>query len=951
MMLFIRSQIRCYGVATIAVALALLSMLMLNYWLKMNQTPFLLFFGAITISAWYGGLKPGLLATFLSAVVSGYFLIVPNFSLTLDFANFIRLSLFILQGIIISTVCEALHHSRRQAYLNLLRFSSIEERYRHIVETANEGIWRIDAHACTQYVNQKLAEMFGYTPEEMQSRPIFDFMDESVQMQARQHIELRKQGIKEQFDFCYRTKDGSQLWAIVSTNPILNHQGEFIGSLAMLTDITERKQAEKKLRYSEEQLRLVVESADLGMWDYNVEQDNLIWSERCKTMFGLNHNSNITYNNFFNFIHPADRERVKQTINHNIQTKENINIEYRTLWADGTIHWLQALGRIYYNESGENIRMAGVVLDVTNRKYIDLAFQASEARFANLVLNIPGVIYQYRQNREGHEEFPYMSADSVDLFEYENYQIQQNPQLVWNIVHRDDIEPLRESFTAYAGTGELWQHEWRIITPSGQNKWVQAFARSHRQPDESLLWDGVLLDITANKCSESRFRHIFDSNMIGMKFWGADNSIQQCNEAFLNLIGYSRDDVQTAKLKVTNITPPEYWQKQEQAAAEIRQRGVCTPYEKEYIHKDGSRIPVLVGSARLDDGSGGGICFVLDLSERKKLENQLRQQAEDLKRANLAKNEFLAVLSHELRTPLSSILGFTQSLRSGKLKENTIALALEAIERNARLQTQLIDDLLDVSKILQGKIRLNKHLINLVNVIETVIINLRPIAEQKSVNLEFFIDHREADNSEGIEKDYSNQLTTLNLNTHTQYHHHQQKTSDLNSQISINTNNQKLPTIPLTSTQDHQKRQFIVSADSQRLQQVISNLVANAIKFTHNGGKVEVRLSEVTINSPSEQNIDAYYQISDYQPAPTRIAQIQIIDNGAGINPEFLPYVFELFRQADSSITRQFSGLGLGLAIVRHIIDMHDGTVEAHSDGEGMGAIFTVKLKVDSNLV
>lgn len=235
-------------------------------------------------------------------------------------------------------------------------------------------------------------------------------------------------------------------------------------------------------------------------------------------------------------------------------------------------------------------------------------------------------------------------------------------------------------------------------------------------------------------------------------------------------------------------------------------------------------------------------------------ERQARAQAEA---ANRIKDEFLAVLSHELRTPLNPILGWTRLLRRGTLDSGRTAVALETIERNAELQVQLIEDLLDISRILQGKLSLNSTPINLKTTLKAAIETVRLAAEAKNIQIQ----------------------TQLEPNV-----------SD-------------------------------VLGDATRLQQVVWNLLTNAIKFTPTGGRVEVELK--TIDSS---------------------AQIQVRDTGKGIKPEFIPYVFDTFRQADSSITRTFGGLGLGLAIVRHLVELHGGTVKAESFGEGQGATFTVTL-------
>lgn len=235
-------------------------------------------------------------------------------------------------------------------------------------------------------------------------------------------------------------------------------------------------------------------------------------------------------------------------------------------------------------------------------------------------------------------------------------------------------------------------------------------------------------------------------------------------------------------------------------------------------------------------------------------EQNARTQAET---ANRIKDEFLAVLSHELRTPLNPILGWTKLLRSRIWDEKTMVRALETIERNATLQIQLIEDLLDVSSILRGKISLNGAPVDLVSTIEAAIETMGLAAQAKSIQLQTVIE----------------------------------------------------PTVGM------------VFGDARRLQQVIWNLISNAVKFTPNQGRVEVRLERNGMD-----------------------AQIIVTDTGKGINPEFLPYVFEHFRQENSTTTRVFGGLGLGLAIVRHLVELHGGTVNAASPGEGLGATFTVTL-------
>ncbi|MBU7584686.1 MAG: response regulator [Nostoc sp. TH1S01] len=253
--------------------------------------------------------------------------------------------------------------------------------------------------------------------------------------------------------------------------------------------------------------------------------------------------------------------------------------------------------------------------------------------------------------------------------------------------------------------------------------------------------------------------------------------------------------------------------------------------------------------------------------ERSSLITSLQQQTEQLQEANRMKDEFLAILSHELRSPLNAILGWAQLLRNRKLNETQISKALETIERNARAQTQMIEDLLDISRMIRGKLRLKVATYNLITIIESTIETVTLAAQAKEIELQF-------------------------------------------------------------ARANHEESQFLISGDSDRLQQIIWNLLSNAIKFTPQGGKVEIQLSK-SVGHISES---------------ISYAQIQIIDTGIGINSEFLPYVFDRFRQADSSSTRAHGGLGLGLAIVRHLVELHGGTITVDSPGEAQGTTFTVKL-------
>ncbi|MFB2938470.1 ATP-binding protein [Aerosakkonemataceae cyanobacterium BLCC-F154] len=281
------------------------------------------------------------------------------------------------------------------------------------------------------------------------------------------------------------------------------------------------------------------------------------------------------------------------------------------------------------------------------------------------------------------------------------------------------------------------------------------------------------------------------------------------------------------------------------------------------------------------EGIAYGICGIsTEISDRKIMEKALVKQAEELVKVNRIKDDFLTTISHELRTPLNAILGWSQVLRSGKLSDTIVAKALETIERNARSQKELIEDILDVSQIITGKLNLQISLIDIVPIIEKVINISLPSVVAKQIKLKF-IQH-------GVEEK--------------------------------------------------------ILGDSDRLQQVIWNLLSNAIKFTPAEGSVEINLKIEEWQKRTEE------QKTACSSSLLKFVVIQVRDTGIGIKPEFLPFVFDRFRQADGSTTRLYGGLGLGLAIVRHIVELHGGVIYVQSEGEGKGATFTVKLPLVNNL-
>ena len=356
--------------------------------------------------------------------------------------------------------------------------------------------------------------------------------------------------------------------------------------------------------------------------------------------------------------------------------------------------------------------------------------------------------------------------------------------------------------------------------------------------------------------SEAKLRSLAESNVIGIIYADIVGNIGHANDEFLRIVGYERSDLE-AGLLWTEITTPETLANDRRAIAQAQITGASLPYEKEYIRKDGSHVPVLVGFVLSPEARREAVAFVLDLSKQKQLEATLRLQSDELQRASRLKDEFLALVSHELRNPINPILGWSKLLLTRSLSPEIQHKAFATIERNAQLQLRLIDDLLDLTRMTHGKLSLQLVAIAILPIIEAAIETAAGTVKEKSIDLELQLD----------------------------------------------------------------PAQRKIRGDPTRLQQIVWNLLANAVKFTPEGGRVTLCLG---------------YSETE--------AHIEVSDTGKGISPEFLPYVFDRFQQADLVVTRSNNGLGLGLSIVRYLVEAHCGEVRAESAGLGKGATFTVSL-------
>jgi PAS domain S-box-containing protein len=542
--------------------------------------------------------------------------------------------------------------------------------------------------------------------------------------------------------------------------------------------------------------------------------------------------------------------------------------------------------RVYPTMNG----IAMLAADITERKRSEAKRQQAEMalREAHVQLEAAlaaGAVYTWRWNISTdrivvNAAFAHLFAVDPVIATTEGLPI----ELFLNAMHEEDRPRISAAIQQAIETGEEYKAEYRVHTAAGEERWLTARGRvEYDTVGNPVSFPGALIDITEAKReeavrkqaeqalreSEDRLQLAIASTQLGTWDWNLVTGELKWDVGCKTMFGLPPDAESSIEIFFEGLHPEDRDRLQNvmQMSLDSTSGGV---YDTEYrtigIQDHVERWIKAKGQAYFD-ATGKPLRFVgtvLDITAQKQVtaqREQLLQQEqaarETAERANRVKDEFLAVLSHELRSPLNPILGWARLLQNGKLDPARQTEALKTIERNAKLQSQLIEDLLDISRIMQGKLSFTAAPVNLIFVISAAIETVRLAAEAKQIQILLDLD-------------------------------------------------------PAIAS---------VSGDAGRLQQVVWNLLTNAVKFTPSGGQVTVELRQMD-----------------------QLAQIRVIDTGKGINLQFLPHVFEYFRQEDGSTTRKFGGLGLGLAIVRQIVELHGGTVQAESPGEGLGAIFTVTL-------
>ncbi|WP_414563899.1 MULTISPECIES: PAS domain S-box protein [unclassified Anabaena] len=799
-----------------------------------------------------------------------------------------------------------------------------------ILDNAPDIISRLDINFRHLYVSRSIEAATGIPAEQFIGQTNAELgMPEEIYSGWYKNLQhVFATGQEKTFEFSFPTPTGLR-WYQSHIVPEFASDGSVKTVLNIARDVTDYKQIEQALRASEERLQLALKVGRMGTWDWDLQTKKIVWSAGHFNVLGLQpYECEPSYQVWASRVHPDDLVETKAKLQQAKREQKEYHHKYRLRWLDGSIHWVEVRGQFIYDSQGNPLHSIGAVVDITEhqqakaerekllereqiartqaetaQRQLATIFETSpvgigllnaQQQFVAINEALAEINGLTREQHLGHsiaEIFSQYDANLVAIFHdiYTTGQPFVSPNFAVKTPGRSDRQPGYYNVYYLPTKNSNNQVEEVLVYVVDVTEQVRLERGQHFLSEASaVLASSLDYQITLEQVAHLAVPELADWCTVHIV--AADDSIEQIAVAHID----------PAKLQWAQQTKDKYPLNPDEPRGaaftlrtgqsdilpdipdELLVQAARDPEHLEILRQVGFKS-VMTVPLRTKTRIFGVISFVSAESGQRYSQMNLQLAEELAYRASLAidnaqlyrvaqlartkaeaanrvKDEFLAVLSHELRSPLNPILGWTKMLRTKRLESTKAEQALETIERNAKLQAQLIEDLLDVSRILQGKMSLNIAPVNLISTIEAAQETVRLAAEAKSIYI----------------------------------------------QITLN---------PVSGN---------VLGDQNRLQQVVWNLLSNAVKFTPSGGRVEVQLQ----------------QVGTY-------AQIQVKDTGKGISPEFLPYVFEYFRQEDGTTTRKFGGLGLGLAIVRHFTELHGGTVEASSLGHNLGTTFTVQLPLN----
>jgi PAS domain S-box-containing protein len=871
-----RSLPRRHAIAVLSVAAAVLLRWILIPVLHDNF-PFITLYGAVAIAVWYGRWQPAALASLLGYLAARYLFFTPTDSAAFTvFGEIVGLTAYGLSCGLIIYFGERMHRANEQLLQLFHSTNTLEEaltKEKQLLATTlasiGDAVIVTDAQGHITSVNPEAERLLGWKNSEVVHRllsDVFRIIDEHSRRPAENPVDraLREGAVVGLANHTLLVaRDGTEIPIDDSAAPIRQGDGPVLGVALVFRDVTEQRAAQR----AQARLAAIVEFSGDAIITKNLDGIIQTWNLGAERLFG--YTAAQVIGKPVTMLFPPERLNEEDTILEKLRRGQSVErLETIRVARDGRRVPVSESSSPLKDTDGNIMGASKIIHDVGDIVAAREALIREKELLATTLASIgDGVIVTDNQSRV---TFLNPEAERLTGWSYSNAE-GRPLSVVFRIVNertrRVAENPVEKALRLGTVVG-LANHT-MLLREDGAEFLIDDSAAPIRDKDGSLF--GVVLvfrDVTEQrKLYEAReqLAAIVEYSGEAIATKNLDGIIQTWNASAEKLFGYRADEI--IGKSVTILIPPERLAEEAEIISRLRRGLPAERLETIRLKKDGTVLPVSVTVSPMKNPEGeviGASKLIQDITVRTRLERErqqllareqiLRVQAEA---AGRVKDEFLATVSHELRTPLSAILGWATMLNKNKVEPAIAIRGIESIERNAKAQAQLIEDLLDVSRIISGKVRLDIKPVLLTSIIEEALDAVRPAAEAKSIRLNVSID-KDADQ---------------------------------------------------------------LRADAARLQQIIWNLVANSIKFTPPRGDVSVNVGR-----------------------SASMVEISVKDTGEGINPEFLPYVFDRFRQADSSMTRIHGGLGLGLAITRHLVEMHGGTISAQSEGEGRGATFTIKL-------
>jgi two-component system sensor histidine kinase/response regulator len=516
--------------------------------------------------------------------------------------------------------------------------------------------------------NPAAERIFGYTPQEAVGRPVMMFIPpECAEEENRILADIRRGERVEHFETVRLRKDGRRANVSVTVSPLSDNTGRIVGAAKTLRDITGRKQAEEALRVSEDRFRTMANAIPQLAWtaraDGSIEWYNQRWYEYTGTTL-----EQMQGWGWQTVHHSETLPKVLEKWTGAIQSGEPFEMEFPLRGADGTFR--NFLTRVNPLKDGEGrvVQWFGTNTDVDELKQMEKSLRASQARLNSTLAagSIGTWTWDIVNDRLSADEF------TARMFSIEPDAAAKGlpVEVYLRAVLEEDQPVVANRLGGAIKSCSYYDVEYRVRQRDGELRWLQAKGRVEGDSaGNALYFHGAVMDITERKRTEGRFRRLVDSNAQGVMFWNMKGEIVGANDAFLRIVGYTREDQDAGRIGWAAMTPPEYAHLDRRSLEELAANGICTPFEKEYIRKDGSRVPILLGAAIFEDSPDEGVCFLIDITERKRTDQALRESEERFR--------FLNDLSEATRSLVDpeQIMAVTARMLGGYLHASRCAYA------------------------------------------------------------------------------------------------------------------------------------------------------------------------------------------------------------------------------------------------------------------------------------